>query len=208
MTLRSKLHKNKDIEKIAIQLIEEDKNIANNQISEILRSKYNYKISPSTISNWRQTYYQQLRSDITEESKNQVDKNLFEKIDLKYEFLRSMISDLKVLEDRKKVISNILKEKIRMLPDGTIKPYLDPVAEQMYKDYTVQCTTIKEKIIKNLSDQSPYEILNEILQRTLEEIILIMKIYDVPSAGLNRLKEYFRELYLEYKTKYDIKMKN
>ena len=119
-----------------------------------------------------------------------------------------MISDLKVLEDRKKVISNILKEKIRMLPDGTIKPYLDPVAEQMYKDYTVQCTTIKEKIIKNLSDQSPYEILNEILQRTLEEIILIMKIYDVPSAGLNRLKEYFRELYLEYKTKYDIKMKN
>lgn len=208
MTSRSKLHRNKDIEKIVIQLIEEDKNIANNQISEILRSKYNYKISPSTISNWRQNYYQQLRSDIKEESKSEVDKNLFEKIDLKYEFLRSMISDLKVLEDRKKVISDILKEKIRMLPDGTIKPYLDPVAEQMYKDYTVQCTTIKEKIIKNLSEQSPYEILNEILQRTLEEIILIMKIYDVPMAGLNRLKEYFRELYLEYKTKYDMKMKN
>lgn len=208
MTLRSKLHKNKDIENIVIQLIEEDKNIANHQISEILRSKYNYKISSSTVSNWRQNYYQKMRTSIAEESRNEVDKNLFEKIDLKYEFLRSMIADLQVLEDRKNVISDILKEKLRVLPDGTTKPYLDPVAEQMYKDYTVQSTLIKEKIIKNLSDQSPYEILNEILQRILEEIILIMKIYDVPSAGLNRLKEYFRELYLEYKTRYDIKVKN
>lgn len=204
--LGNKLTKNPELEKTVIKWIEEDKDISDYEISKRLKDRYNFKITSPTISSWKKNYFNNAKKKF-EVKLTEKDKEIFKTVDFKYNCLNSLTVDLKKIEKRISVLDTVLKSKQKTDKDGNKIPYIDSYLESMYKEYTKLVVEIKEKLIKYSDNQSPFDIVSAIINQTLEEILTIMKMSNVKEDGMNRLKNYFRDLYNEYKVKYDIKIK-